>query len=66
MEAVKTKDPNKEASPLLKKNYSNSNQIDFDGIHKHIAYTFKDPKLLQQALHPLPPKTLQHEDNKFD
>ncbi|MDP3532451.1 MAG: ribonuclease III domain-containing protein [Alphaproteobacteria bacterium] len=54
----------KESFQLVKENFSQQNEIDFDGLYQNIGYKFKDQTLILSALHPLLPKKLQSSETK--
>lgn len=60
------KNKNKEKYHLYRENFSLENDINFEGIYKHIHYKFKNKYLLLDALHPLLPITLQRPEKKYN
>lgn len=56
----------KESFLLRPEKFSNSENIDYDGLEDHIHYQFKDKTLLRDALYSLLPKRLKADKLKFE
>jgi len=60
------KPKNKVQIPLLRERFSESKDINYEGLEKYIHYIFKDKQLLLDALSPLLPQHLQSNLKKFN
>ena len=56
----------KESFLLIREKFSDSADIDYDGLEDHIHYEFKDKALLRDALYPMVPKRLEADKLKFE
>jgi len=56
----------KESFLLVREKFSNSQDIDYDGLEDHIHYKFSNRELLRDALYPLVPKRLNAAKLKFE
>lgn len=56
----------KESFLLIREKFSDSADIDYDGLEDHIHYQFKDKALLRDALYPMLPKRLKADKLKFE
>lgn len=56
----------KESFLLVREKFSDSAEIDYDGLEEHIHYQFKNRELLRDALYPMVPKRLKADKLKFE
>jgi dsRNA-specific ribonuclease len=56
----------KESFLLVREKFSDSQDIDYDGLEDHIHYKFSNRELLRDALYPLVPKRLNAAKLKFE
>lgn len=57
---------NKESFSAVKELFSKDADIDYKGLYGHLHYTFKNPNLLRDALHPMLPPALNASKQQFD